>query len=237
MSPRLPIFKLEAHYQRLLKDCTFFEWAFPWETFQTFEATVLDFMRQYIHETCVLRITVSSNNAPFERKESATSVFFSLRPYIPRSEGISVCTMVFDRLFPQHKHTDLLAESYYLREAERKGYADYIRISQAGFLTECAYANLFLVRKTGQILTPAVEQSGCLPGIMRAHVIDVCRVQGIPLVEDLLPREMLHGIQGAFLTNAVHGVGHIARIDDTVFQPAVIADLMKCLQQSVASAG
>ncbi len=73
-----------------------------------------------------------------------------------------------------------------------------------GRICETATSNVFLVRD-GKLATPALD-SGCLPGVCRAVVLELCHNQGIACAERDIRLEDLHGADGIFLTSSLRGV-------------------------------
>jgi branched-chain amino acid aminotransferase len=72
-------------------------------------------------------------------------------------------------------------------------------------------SNLFLVNHGG-VLTPSLS-SGCLPGITRGLVIEMCGQLGIPCLEKSLTPSDLAAADGIFLTNSLHGILPAAMCD------------------------
>ena len=83
-------------------------------------------------------------------------------------------------------------------EAAVNGYSEGIALDAAGYVSEGSGENVFVVRD-GKILTPPLGSS-VLPGITRDTVIQLARDLGIPVVETLIPREMLYIADEVFFT-------------------------------------
>lgn len=90
---------------------------------------------------------------------------------------------------------------------ERYGVAEVIRPNTRGELCEGCYSNVFFV-KDGRVFTPALE-SGCLPGVMRAEVMDRIEVE-----EGMWPVEVLQEADEVWLTNAIRRVRRVTKLDD-----------------------
>jgi branched-subunit amino acid aminotransferase/4-amino-4-deoxychorismate lyase len=223
--PEQSVFRLAAHYERLQQGCRFFQIPFPWPSFIAFENAMMQFIGQAIDHPQVVRVSLIPNDVTSE-----TDTLFSTRSLPAPQEHLTACTVQFDRLFPQYKHTSHIAEGVYLNEAQAQGYDDYIRISHAGYLTEAAYANLFIVTENNSLLTPDAQQAGCLPGIMRGAVVDACAQMGIPVTEGLYPPEQLtRGVRGVFLSNAVRGLYPLHQVDKQVYDATAIQPLLERL--------
>lgn len=90
------------------------------------------------------------------------------------------------------------------REALAHGADESVRVNTAGDLCECAMSNLFLV-KGGCVLTPPLE-SGCLGGVTRSIVIELCEELGITCLVRPLPRAELGEADELFITSSIREV-------------------------------
>ncbi len=99
-----------------------------------------------------------------------------------------------------------------LREAQQLGADEALMLNTSGELCEGTTSNLFLV-KDGVVLTPHLK-SGCLPGIARAAVIELCKELDIPCIERTLSLAELHDCDGAFLTSSLRRIHPITSFDE-----------------------
>lgn len=77
-------------------------------------------------------------------------------------------------------------------------------LNQNGFLCESISSNIFIVYDK-QIYTPALTE-GCISGIMRSTVMQICKMNDIPLVEAQISPEILKEAEEVFITNATQGI-------------------------------
>jgi branched-chain amino acid aminotransferase len=96
-------------------------------------------------------------------------------------------------------------------EALANGYQEGIGLDTAGYVSEGSGENIFVVRD-GKILTPPLGAS-VLPGITRDTVIELARELEIPLVEALIPREMLYIADEVFFSGTAAEITPIRSID------------------------
>ena len=83
-------------------------------------------------------------------------------------------------------------------------YDDVFILNQDGNLCEALTSNIFVYyNKT--IYTPALNQ-GCIGGVMRRVVMDICESEGIPVVEAQISPEIMKEADELFVTNAVQGI-------------------------------
>lgn len=96
--------------------------------------------------------------------------------------------------------------------AKAKGGGEAVFANTRGELCEGTGTNIFLVESRG-VVTPPLS-SGCLPGVTRGLVIELCRRQGIPIFEEPVPMAALRECDEAFLTSTTREVQPVGRIDD-----------------------
>src|SRR5207245_3696347 len=81
----------------------------------------------------------------------------------------------------------------------------------AGYVSEGSGENIFLVRD-GKMLTPPLGAS-VLPGITRDSVMQLAESLGIPVVETLVPREMLYIADEVFFSGTAAEITPIRSVD------------------------
>lgn len=81
---------------------------------------------------------------------------------------------------------------------------DVFLLNQHGFLCEGISSNVFVWYKE-HLYTPALNE-GCVAGIMRQIVINICIAQGIPVTEAQINPDILHQADEVFITNATRGI-------------------------------
>jgi branched-chain amino acid aminotransferase len=96
-------------------------------------------------------------------------------------------------------------------EAVTNGYVEGIALDNTGYVSEGSGENLFLVRD-GKIFTPPLGAS-VLPGITRDAILTIARDLGIPVSEQLIPREMLYIADEVFFSGTAAEITPIRSID------------------------
>jgi len=133
-------------------------------------------------------------------------------------KGVDVCVSSWQRAAPNTiPNTAKMGGNYlssYLigKEARSRGYAEGLGLGTDGRLSEGAGENLFLIMN-GKIHTPPVASS-ILGGITRDTVIKLARADGIEVVEQALPREMLYLADEIFMTGTAAEITPIRSVDD-----------------------
>ena len=96
-------------------------------------------------------------------------------------------------------------------EAVTNGYSEGIALDNNGQVSEGSGENLFLVRD-GKLITPTLGSS-VLPGITRDTILTLARELEIPVVEAVVPRELLYIADEVFFTGTAAEVTPIRSID------------------------
>ncbi len=86
-----------------------------------------------------------------------------------------------------------------LYEAKQRGFDEVVLLNERGEVSECTAANIFAVR-AGEVLTPPLD-SGCLAGITREVLLEICPKAGVPMREAVLRPEDLYDADEVFLTS------------------------------------
>ena len=133
------------------------------------------------------------------------------------AEGVDVCISSWTRLAPNTLPALAKAGANYMNsqlikmEALANGYSEGIALDAAGYVSEGSGENIFVVRD-GKIHTPPLGAS-VLPGITRDAILMLARDLGIPLVETIVPREMLYIADEVFFSGTAAEITPIRSID------------------------
>ncbi len=105
-------------------------------------------------------------------------------------------------------------------KAEKKGYADAMRLDWQGRVAECTGANIFFTRD-GAIHTPIAD---CfLNGITRQTVIALAKEQGLEVIESRIMPEDLSSYNECFIVGSAAEVTPVAEIGPYSFKPGNIS--------------
>jgi branched-chain amino acid aminotransferase len=133
------------------------------------------------------------------------------------AEGVDVCVSSWTRLAPNTLPALAKAGANYMNsqlikmEALANGYSEGIALDAAGYVSEGSGENIFVVRD-GKIHTPPLGAS-VLPGITRNAILTLARDLGIPLVEAIVPREMLYIADEVFFSGTAAEITPIRSVD------------------------
>ena len=110
-----------------------------------------------------------------------------------------------------HKTTSFLPHLWARQEAADRGADEALLLDLVGRPVECATANLFAVR-SGQVVTPPLA-AGCLPGIVRSVVLELCSRLDIPAIEEFITLEELRSAEEVFITSSLREVAPVAEVE------------------------
>jgi branched-chain amino acid aminotransferase len=133
------------------------------------------------------------------------------------ASGVDVCISSWNRIAPNTLPALAKAGANYMNsqlirmEAQVNGYAEGIGLDSNGFISEGSGENLFVIRD-GKILTPSLASSA-LPGITRDSVLTLAAQMGIPVVETVIPREMLYIADEVFFSGTAAEITPIRSVD------------------------
>jgi branched-chain amino acid aminotransferase len=114
-------------------------------------------------------------------------------------------------------------------EAIVNGYVEGIALDVSGFVSEGSGENIFLVHKDKLITAPL--GNSVLPGITRDSVLQIARDLGIPIVEQMIPREMLYIADEAFFTGTAAEVTAIRSVDKIKVGKGSVGPITKAIQK------
>src|SRR5262245_21501967 len=150
-------------------------------------------------------------------------------------QGVDVCVSSWTRIAPNTLPAMAKSGANYMNsqlikmEAILNGYAEGIALDANGLVSEGSGENLFVVRK-GTILTAPLGNS-VLPGITRDTVIQLAKAQGIPVVEQMIPREMLYIADELFFSGTAAEITAIRSVDKISVNKGVAGPITKALQK------
>lgn len=221
------IFRADDHIRRLLDSAKIYRMEVPYSQ-QELTAAMSDTVRESGLNVCYIRpivlrgygdVGVLPRNNPIE-------TYIACYPwgrYLGEeavNEGVDVCVSSWSRIAPNTLPALAKAGANYMNsqlirmEAAINGYAEGIALDEAGYVSEGSGENLFLVRE-GKVLTPPLGAS-VLPGITRDTIVKIAGQLGIPVMETIIPREMLYIADEVFFTGTAAEVTPIRSVDRIV---------------------
>jgi branched-chain amino acid aminotransferase len=97
-------------------------------------------------------------------------------------------------------------------EAHERGFEEVVLLNEAGQVSECTSANIFVIQGEN-VWTPPVESSGCLAGVTRAILLEEIRMPGLTLFERELTPSDLEESEQVFITSTTRDLLPVLEID------------------------
>lgn len=218
------VFRLREHLQRLVDSAKVYRMESPFGVDGLTEAA-LELLRVNRMDSCYIRPIILRGYGeigvnPLKNPVEVYLACWVWGKYLGEealAEGVDVCVSSWTRLAPNTLPAMAKAGANYMNsqlikmEALSNGYAEGIALDSAGYVSEGSGENIFVVRG-GKIHTPPLGAS-VLPGITRDSVLRLAEDLGIPVVESLVPREMLYLADEVFFSGTAAEITPIRSVD------------------------
>src|SRR5215472_15421599 len=218
------IFRLREHMQRLINSARIYRMELPC-TVDEFSNIACELVRINKLNACYVKpmalrgygdVGVNPLNSPIDLYMACWTWGAYLGPEA-LSKGVDVGVSSWTRIAPNTLPAMSKAAANYMNsqlirmEASFNGYAEGIALDASGYLSEGSGMNVFLVHE-GTAYTPPLAAS-VLPGITRSSVMTLCEDFGIPVKEQVIPREMLYVADEVFFVGTAVEVTPIRSVD------------------------
>jgi branched-chain amino acid aminotransferase len=151
------------------------------------------------------------------------------------AKGVDVCVSTWTRIAPNTLPAMSKAAANYMNsqlirmEATLNGYTEGIALDSDGHLSEGSGMNVFLVHN-GVLHTPPMAAS-ILPGITRDSVLQIARDLEIPVIESVIPREMLYIVDEVFFGGTAVEVTPIRSVDKIIVGKGTAGPVTRRIQE------
>jgi len=218
------IFRLREHTERLFNSAKILRMKIPYDFEQVCEAQA-QVVRANRLESCYIRplVWIGDEKLGVSPKGNTIHLMVAAWPwgaYLGEegmAKGIRVKTSSYTRHHVNITMTQAKAVSNYSNsilanmEALDDGYDEALLLDAAGFVSEGAGENLFVVKK-GVVYTPDLS-AGALNGITRDTVFAICSDLGLTLKEKRITRDEVYISDEAFFTGTAAEVTPIRELD------------------------
>jgi branched-chain amino acid aminotransferase len=216
------IFRAAEHMQRLLDSAKIYRMEVEYTRDELVDAMVALISRNgvwpcYIRPI-VLRGYGEAGVNPFKCPPEVYMANYPWGKYLAGAdEGVDVCVSSWTRIAPNTLPAMAKAGANYMNsqlikmEAILNGYVEGIALDASGYVSEGSGENLFLVRN-GNLYTAPLGNS-VLPGITRDSIIRIAKDICVPVVEQMIPREMLYIADEVFFTGTAAEITPIRSVD------------------------
>lgn len=235
------IFRANEHVQRLLDSARIYRIDVDY-TREEIVSGLLEVVKNNGVWPCYIRPIVlrGYGEAGVNPFNSPTEVYICNYPWgkylgSDAEQGVDVCVSSWTRIAPNTLPAIAKSGANYMNsqlikmEAVLNGYAEGIALDKNGYISEGSGENLFVIRNG--VLQTAPLGNSVLPGITRDSVLQIARDLGIPVVEQVLPRELLYIADEVFFTGTAAEVTPIRSVDKITVGKGKIGPVTKSIQQ------
>lgn len=191
---------LDMHLERLKKGLNFLELEYPQVNFKE---VIDNLLSENKLEDAHVRITVFK-----KRKSPGVIVYAAEFDYYKEDSYQRGAKAIFSSFRRYSQDPFLRAKSIsYAKSrvswfnAQKQGKDEAIFLNEKGFIQEGSRSNVFFI-KNKDVFTPSIE-CGVLDGVTRRVAIDICRREGIKVIEGEFSKEDLLPCDEAFLTSSL----------------------------------
>ncbi|MFO1270498.1 MAG: branched-chain amino acid transaminase [Rubrivivax sp.] len=218
------IFRLREHTERLFNSAKILRMKIPFTPEQVMEAQKAVVKANKL-ESCYLRplTWIGSEKLGVSPKGNTIHLMIAAwawGAYLGEEglkKGIRVKTSSYTRHHVNITMTQAKAVSNYTNsilanmEVTDEGYDEALLLDSAGFVSEGAGENIFVV-KGGKVYTPDLS-AGALNGITRNTIFAICQDLGLELIEKRITRDEVYICDEAFFTGTAAEVTPIRELD------------------------
>ena len=218
------IYRLQEHTQRLFNSAKILRMNIPFSQEEVMQAQK-DVVRLNNLESCYIRplTWIGSQKlgvSPRGNKIHIMVAAWAWGAYLGEEgikRGIRVKTSSYTRHHVNITMTQAKAVSNYTNsilanmEALDEGYDEALLLDPAGFVSEGAGENIFVI-KDGVVYTPDLS-AGALNGITRNTIFHICKDLGLELVQKRITRDEVYIADEAFFTGTAAEVTPIRELD------------------------
>jgi len=210
-------FAFTRHYNRLKKSASAFGLKVP--EFELLRDACIEVLKKNNSFPSRLRITITGGPSPLgsEKGNAEENIIIasSLAPTQPETSRVITVS------YPRNQYgalAGLKTTSYgenviALADAHSKGAREAIFGNVSGDLCEGTGSNIFVLHSQ-KLITPPIS-SGCLAGVTRSLVIEICNKLDIPVFEENIKLDLLESVEFAFLTSTLREIQAIDSVNGT----------------------
>jgi branched-chain amino acid aminotransferase len=234
------IFRAKEHAQRLLDSAKVYRIDVDF-TVEDLVSGMVELVKTNRTSPCYLRPIILRGYGevgvnPFNSPTEVYICNYEWGKYLgSEDDGVDVCVSSWNRLAPNTMPAMAKAGANYMNsqlikmEAIMNGYVEGIALDVNGYVSEGSGENVFVVRH-GTIYTAPLGNS-VLPGITRESVITIAKDLGIPVIEQMIPREMLYIADEVFFSGTAAEITPIRSVDKISVNKGGVGPIAKALQK------
>jgi branched-subunit amino acid aminotransferase/4-amino-4-deoxychorismate lyase len=229
---------LDHHIERMLASCNLLGWSNPLPN-NLRSAIIQQLAAAKLNQgSARVRLAISAGSGPLASSTLGSDHLAWIT--VSRSEdppqSISLCKAPFhhpsESFLAGMKSASYAENLLALNNARQRGFDDALYLNHENRICETTISNIFIVINDALHYPP--NDSGCLPGITRALIIELAEKNGIHASAKPLTEDDLLASHEVFVTSAIRGVVRVSRYESTEYTQTTITEkLCELWQQAV----
>jgi branched-chain amino acid aminotransferase len=230
-------FVFERHWERMQRDAARMHVPFPSDR-DSVRARLLRLVEANSAWNATLRVAVVRNHGGlFEGPDLARD--FELIAFTADINNWGTSVRLTVKAHGRHAQNEFAGTKVlswaqnltWYEEAHQRGFDEMILLNERGEVCECTSANLFIARGN-EVFTPPLN-SGCLPGVTRALLLEEIRVPGISAAEKTLLPKDLEDADQVFITSTTRDFLPVSQIEGLTVRSGgnVVAALTRAFEE------
>lgn len=197
---------LEAHINRLEETSNLLNCPISLNKRKLYTA-IREAVRRFPHSESRIRITV-------DLSESIGDIYIALEPLIlpPQSVydyGVKVITCPLERHVPKAKVTNFIKTASETRQKVEKDIFEVLIVNREDKILEGLTSNFYAIKND----TLYTSKKDVLMGVTRAMVIEIAKIEGLPILFESIHLSEISYLQEAFLTSSSRAIVPIVEIN------------------------
>ena len=231
---------LDRHLARMLASCDRLGWGNPLPNnrrsaiISQLTAAKLD------HGRARVRLAISAGSGPLASPSIGPDhlVWITVFRTEDPPASITLCKAPFDH--PSHSFLAGMKSASYadnllaLNHARQRDFDDAVFFNEKKLICETTTSNIFGV--TDNTLHYPPDDTGCLPGITRALIIELAEKNAIRTSATSLTENDLMACDEVFITSAIRGPVRVSRYESTEYTQTTLTDKLRKLWQQAVTA-
>ena len=155
----------------------------------------------------------------YEQEGKLVSACFFIPHFYPSEEayrnGVKTAVYAYERPEPTVKRWNESFREDVSRFIHKNAIYEAILMNRRGLLTEGSRSNLYFLDAKDRLYTAPSQM--ILPGITRKYVLDICRVQGVQVIEQALSTEEAIRMKSCFISGTSPKILPVKSLDEMKF--------------------
>jgi branched-chain amino acid aminotransferase len=231
------LFAFERHYARMRHDAGLLRVPFVLSADELHESLVSLIDANHASNATLRVAVVRNKGGMFESPQIASD--FDLIAFTADlanwGEGVHLNYVAHGRHgaspFAGLKATSWAQNLAWYEQAHKDGYDEVLLLNEHGQISECTSANVFVLCGD-ELLTPPLANSGCLPGVTRALLLEEIHLPGLRIREQILTPADVANADAVFISSSTRDLLPVLSVDKLPIRqsPPVLKRLLEAFR-------